>query len=137
MPSNTSNIENADLVESIFGSWPSFHDAEIHNIVLRRDCAPSPEMDVTIHHWEMTTEVDSKGHYVLKKHTLTTLRFAEVSDLQLAGFNHQNVLWEFEISEISEPHSKFAVSMPTSYGCEASFKCKQISVLSAVPYEKK
>jgi immunity protein 50 of polymorphic toxin system len=133
MATKTSNIENADIVENIFGSWPSFHDAEVHNIVLTRDSAYSPQLDVTIHHWAMTSEVDSKGYYVLKKHTLTTLRFAEIADLQLAGFNHQNVLWDLEISEILEPDSKFAVSMPTSYGCEASFKCKRITVLSAVP----
>ncbi len=131
------NIENAELVEKIFGFWPSFHDAEIHNITLTRDAVQSPQMEVAIHHWEMTNEVDSKGHYVLKKHTLTTLRFTGISDLHLEGFNHQNVLWELEIAQITEPHSEFAVSMPTSFGCEASFKCKQISVLSAVPYERK
>ncbi len=89
-------------------------------------------MDVSIHHWQMTSEVDARGYHVLKHHTLTTFRFSEVADLQLAGFNHQNVLWELEISD--DPDSGFTVSMPTSYGCEASFKCKRIAVLSALPF---
>jgi hypothetical protein len=96
-------------------------------------------MDVAIHHWEMTNEVDSKGYFILKHHTLTTLRFFRVSDLELAGFNHQNVLWELEVSRVAEPglDSKFSVDMPTSFGCEASFKCNRIRVLSAVPYTKR
>ena len=129
-------IENKELIESIFGGWPSFHDAEIHSILITRDCDSGPQMDVTIHHWELTSEVNSKGYFVSSHHTLTMLRFSSLSDLQLAGFNHQNVLWQLEISELADadPDSRFSVGMPTSFGCEASFKCKAIRVLSATPY---
>jgi hypothetical protein len=135
MTTTVKDIGNAELVERIFGGWPSFHDAEIHHLSITRDCDAGPQMDVSIHHWEMTNEVDSKGYYVLRNHTLTTLRFSGVGDLQLAGFNHQNVLWDLQISEL-EPGSefRFSVSMPTSYGCEASFRCREIRVLSAEPY---
>lgn len=138
MATNVKGIENAELIENIFDGWPSFHDAEIHTLLLTRDCNSSPRMDVTIHHWEMTSEVDSKGYFVLKHHTLTTLRFSRVSELQLTGFNRQNVLFNLEISEIPEGGSdaRFLVSMPTSYGCEASFKCGEIRVMSAVPFTK-
>ena len=134
MTTTIKGIENAKLIERIFGRWPSFHDAEIHSISITRDCDASPQMDVTIHHWEMTGEVDSRGYYVLRHHTLSTLRFSGVEDLQLAGFNHQNVLWELEISGL-EPGSEpgFSVSMPTSYGCEASFRCREIRVVAAEP----
>lgn len=137
MTTTVKGIENAELVERVFGGWPSFHDAEIHSVLVTRDCDSGPQMDVTIHHWQMTSEVDSKGYFVLRHHTLTTLRFSGVGDLQLAGFNHQNVLWELKISEF-EPGSdfRFSVSMPTSYGCEASLKCRTIRVLSATPYTK-
>ena len=95
-------------------------------------------MEVTIHHWQMTSEVDSNGYYVLKNQTLSTLRFSEVTDLVLTDFNQQNVLWELEISELadSSSDSRFSVSMSTSFGCEASFKCKEIRVLTATPYTK-
>ena len=138
MATTTKAIENAELVESVFGCWPSFHDAEIHSIAITWDCDSGPQMDVTIHHWKMTSEVDSKGYYVLKDHTLTTLRFFNISELQLAGFNQQNVLCDIEITEIAEAPSKssFSVSMPSSFGCEASFKCGRIRVMSAAPYTK-
>jgi hypothetical protein len=136
MATTVNGIQNAELIERIFGRWPSFHDAEIHSILLTRDCKPRPQMDVTIHHWQMTSEVDANGYYVLRNQTLSTLRFSGVTDLVLADFNHQNVLLELEISELAESSSgsRFSVSMPTSFGCEASFKCKEICVLSAVPH---
>jgi hypothetical protein len=138
MTNTPKGIENTELLESIFGCWPSFHDAEIDSIVITRDGDSGPQMDVAIHHWQMTSEVDSKGYYVLKHHTLTTLRFSNISDLMLADFNGQNVLCDIEISQIAKPDSKstFSVSMPTSYGCEASFKCRRIRVISAIPYTK-
>jgi hypothetical protein len=135
MTTTIKGIENTELIESIFGGWPSFHDAEIHSISITRDCDSGPQMDVTIHHWEMTSDVDARGYFVLRHHTLSTLRFSGVSDLQLADFNHQNVLFDLEISE-SGSDSRFSVSMPTSFGCEASFKCRQICVLSAKPFTR-
>jgi hypothetical protein len=138
MTTTTKGIENVELVESVFGCWPSFHDAEIHTIVITRDCESGPQMDITVHHWKMTSEVDSKGYYILDHHTLTTLRFFNVSDLELTGFNQQNVLGDILISDITMKASTtcFSVSMPTSFGCEASFKCGRIRVLSAAPYTK-
>ena len=131
-------IENTELLESIFGCWPSFHDAEIRSIVITRDCDSGPQMDILIHHWQMTSEVDSKGYYILKNHTLTTMRFSNISDLLLADFNGQNVLGDIEISQTTGPDSEsmFSVSLPTSYGCEASFKCRRIRIISAIPFTK-
>src|SRR5262245_44189947 len=97
------SIENAELIERIFGSWPSFHDAEIHHLAMTRDGSESPRLDVTIHHWMMTEEIDPRGHYVLKHHTLSTLRFSGVTGLRMEDFNHQNVLRELEIVESTDP----------------------------------
>ena len=135
MTTTLKGIENAGLIESIFGRWPSFHDAEIHDIVITRDCDSGAQMDIKVHHWELTSEVDTTGHYVLRHHTLSTFRFIGVRDLELVGFNHQNVLLDIEISEVAAPDFGFSVSFPSSFGCEASFKCRQIRVLSAKPYE--
>jgi hypothetical protein len=131
-------IKQVELVERIFGTWPSFHDAEIHTILLTRDCDSGPRMDVTVHHWQMTSELDSKGYFVLIHHTLTTLSFSGIIKFELFDFNPQNVLFDLVITEISQDGSdvRFSVSMPTSYGCEASFKCREIRVLSAVPFTK-
>jgi hypothetical protein len=81
----------------------------------------------------MTPEVDEKGFYVLKHHTLVTMAFGSITDLSLNGFNHQNVLWDLKIvQELGE--QVISVSIPTSYGCEAKFKGESVEVVSAVPY---
>src|SRR5581483_2576357 len=101
------------LLKPIFGGWPSFHDAEIHSVVITRDCDSGPQMDLSIHHWQTTNELDGKGYYDRKNHTFTVLRFSNVSDLQMVGFNRQNVISKIEI-ERNTPESQFAVSIPSS-----------------------
>ena len=137
MTTTLKGIENAELIESIFGGWPSFHDAEIHDIVITRDCDSSSQMDIKIHHWQGTGEVDATGHYVSIHHTLSTLRFIDLDDLDIVGFNQQNVISDMEILEVAEPDSSFSVSMRSLYGCGVSFKCRQIRVLSAIPFTKR
>jgi hypothetical protein len=131
-------IENHELIERIFGKWPSFHDAEIHSVSLTRDCELPPQIDVTIHHWQMTNEVDSKGYYVLKHHTLTTFRFSQASDICLEDFNQQNVIWELEISENKDEKGEllFSIFMGAIFGCGVMFKCKKIKILSVAPFSE-
>jgi len=136
MTTTIKGIENAKLIESIFGGWPSFHDAEIHDIVITRDCASGAQMDIKIHHWQGTGEVDSTGHYVSIHHTLSTFRFVGIDDLEIVGFNRQNVIADLEISEAAVPGVGYLVSLPSLYGCGAAFKCRQIQVLSAILFTK-
>jgi hypothetical protein len=124
------SIDNAHLVLRVFGVWPSFHDAEIHSISMNQE---GPTMDVVIHHWTMTDQIDAKGSYILKNHTLTTFRFFEFSELDLKWFAFQNVLQELEIVESPTP-PHFTVHMPSSVGCEASFKCARVGILSSTPH---
>jgi hypothetical protein len=131
-------VENAALLESIFGRWPSFHDAEVLRVVLDRSGDDGPTLEATIHVFEMTSDVDAKGFYVLKNHTEVTLRFTSVGLKRLQWFNHQNVLSSFEISEIdSTQHDgrRLHVEMPSSYGLEADFACKRAIVASVRPFE--
>jgi hypothetical protein len=131
------NIENEKSLTDIFGRFPSFHDAEIVSIFLEREGEGSPYLEAKIHLFESTNEVDSKGFYVLKNHTLVTFRFTCISLEYLKWFNHQNVLSHLDISEI-EPEENdgcgFEVSMPSSYGCEALFKCRKILVAKVEPF---
>lgn len=74
-------IGGSEKLTEIFGYWPSFHDAEVIEMELRRgDVEPDaghyvfPVLRVQVHLWEITNEVNS-GLLVLQKHTRTTLRF--------------------------------------------------------------
>lgn len=130
------NIENAGSLESVFGQWPSFHDAEVLRVVLDRSGEDGP-LEAIIHVFEMTSEVDSKGFYVLTKHTEVVFRFAGVVLSRLQWFNHQNVLESLEIGELDATKHEgmyLHVEMSSSYGLEAEFDCKRAIVASVRPY---
>jgi len=92
-------IAGSEKLTKIFGYWPSFHDAEVQELhFLRGNVQPEkgvydfPLLTLKIHVWELTKDVDSKGYLILRHHTLTTLRFRDVFDFQMQGFNHQNAM---------------------------------------------
>ncbi len=124
-------IEDSDKVTRIFGEWPSFHDAEVVRLVLDRSGPEGPTLEAQIHVFAATSEVDATGHYVLKNHTLVTLRFTEVALENLQWFNKQNVLFELAIVDIDpDAHEgrRLRVEFPSSYGLAAVFECKRAIV---------
>jgi hypothetical protein len=129
------DIQDSALLERVFDRWPSFHDAEI--LTLRLDRGPGgPSIETTIHVREMTSEVDERGYYVLRNHTLATLRFSGIDRLELADFNHQNSIDDIDISRCEAEGYKFEVEWQGSNGCDAHFVCKSIRVVSVKPYRK-
>jgi hypothetical protein len=88
----------------------------------------------------MTSEVDEKNRYVLENHVLVEFRFSKVSDLEIAGFNHQNVLQFLKITETSgteEENTEFEVLFEGIFGVSAKFRCEAISIESVTPFERK
>lgn len=132
-------IENSELLTDIFGRFPSFHDAEVHSVILeRKERRTLPTLKLQIHVFQMTAEVVD-GHYVLIHHTFVTFLFKEIDGLVLEGFNHQNTLQDLQITDISNrqlENLKFEVSIDGNFGIEAKFSCKSIEILSAVPYQR-
>jgi hypothetical protein len=133
--STQDNIQNIELLTSIFGKVPSFHDSEVLRIVLDRGKLPEvlPSLTASIHAWTMTNESDEKGFIKLKNHTLVTLRFDGITDLAIDDFNHQNVLSELHF-EYQPESSRFDVHLNGIFGIDTKFRCKAISVESAVPF---
>lgn len=133
------NIENATALISIFGKWPSFHDAEVLRAVLDRSGPEGPSVETMIHVFEMTSEIDSKsGLYAVKNRMLVTLRFTEISLQQIHGFNEQNVLSSLEVAELDpDAHEgrHFHVRLASLYGMDAEFECKRLIVGNVQPYE--
>jgi Immunity protein 50 len=142
-------IKNSNKITDIFGYWPTFHDAEVHSLSLSGGvvdpCVPgceSPMLDLKIHLWEMTKEVDKEGWIVLAKHTLMEMRFRNVEKLELSNFNYHNSIMEMTFG--MEPENlhpigggrkppMIIVEIEPSFGLLAKFKCQSAEVLSAVP----
>jgi hypothetical protein len=77
----------ADLVRW-FGEVPSFHDAEILGLDLRRE----GQSFLRLHGWINTGQVGNRGYCVLDRHAIVTFAMSGIMDLQLAGFGIQNVI---------------------------------------------
>jgi hypothetical protein len=73
---------------SWFGQEPSFHDAEILSLCLRR----KGRSVLRLHGWIMTGATGPDGHCVLDRHAVVTFTLDGVMDLQLDGFSTQNVI---------------------------------------------
>ena len=131
-------IVNSETLTASFGGWPSFHDAEVVALRLDRgDKTRDPWLETDIHVWQGSPEVDARGYFVGRLHTLVTLRFEGVDELWLYGLNHQNALWDLELEDLSELETagvRWGVGMPTSFGLAGNFVCAGIAVVAARPY---
>ncbi len=133
-------IRNSIALTSIFGRWPSFHDAEVLSFALDRAGAgecPGPTIEARVHVFRITSAVNSKGSFVLADYTLVTLRFLFVQELRLEDFNHQNALMGLKIADISSRGMEnilFEVSFDGAWGLSAKFQCAAVEAVSAVPF---
>ena len=134
-------IENSDALTAIFGRWPSFHDSEILSVRLDRhghDAFRGSTLEADIHVFEITSEVDGRGYFVLRNHTFVTLRFLQIDELRLDGFNCQNALFDLEIIYVTDRQLedvKFEVHFRPSFGAGIDFLCKAIAVVQACAYD--
>ena len=142
MPAIEHLIVGSGKLTNIFGYWPSFHDAEILDLHFWRGDIQTdkgvynfPVLTLKVHLWELTNKVDPKGFLILQHHTLTTLRFYDVNDFQMQGFNHQNAMMRLAVSSEQRtdgPSPYFAVVVEPAFGMEASFKCLRMEVVEAI-----
>jgi hypothetical protein len=129
-------IEDGHLVTDVFGRWPSFHDAEVLRLRLDRQGEAGPWLEADIYAFAMTSETDERGHYVLDKQHVVTLRFDGLLALELRGFNQQNVISSLEIEEASsdeDPAVRWHVDLGSSSGMEAQFDCASVRVVALEP----
>jgi Immunity protein 50 len=135
-------IIGSERLTSIFGYWPSFHDAEVIELHFwRGDVEPDakryifPVLTVKLHVWELTSEVDPKGYFILRNHTLTTLRFHDVREFSMDGFNQQNAILGLSITHQERsggPSPFFEVHFDSAFGMDAKFECFRVEVLDAM-----
>lgn len=140
-------VVGSEKLTTIFGYWPSFHDAEVIEIRLwRGDVDPDrdryefPVLTAVLHVLELTNETDARGSLMIRHHTLATLRFRGIEDVELAGFNYMNQIRSITLSrkERAEgPSPYISVVMQEAVGISASFKCESVEVVDAVPCDEK
>lgn len=123
----TPDIPGAQDVVAWFGYWPTFHDAEVLSISLDRlsGCL------VSIHAFEMTGEVDSRGRYVLGKHAVVTfcmegfVRDESGLNTRIEFFNGQNVLSSAGVNRRPEGYE---LILEGCHGVDGAIACERMSV---------
>ena len=121
------HIRNHEAVVGFFGSWPSFHDANVPAYE-----ADADSISLTLHTWQMTDQVDAKGYFMLKNHALVSFRFSGLHDVQMDAFRSGNILFGLEISSCSTPAS-FHVELDSVMDMSGSFSASSGEVVSVIP----
>jgi hypothetical protein len=114
-------IPGVDQVVARFGEWPSFHDAEIIELDLNRRRTSR----LRIHTWGKTNGVNERGEYVFDKHAVVTFELEDVTDLELADFSHQNVIFDLQVEPSDDG---FRLTLWPSYGLAGWIKARVIRV---------
>jgi hypothetical protein len=129
-------IDGHEKVTAIFDRWPTFHDGEVVWLRLERGDKGSgiePFIESLLHTWEMTSESDSSGYYVLRNHVLVHFRFEGIDEVQLQDFNHQNVLFRMQIEDgttAGGPNAGLRVCLDASLGVNGAFRCRPAKLIS-------
>ena len=129
-------IEGHQLIVETFGEWPSFHDAEVRQLAMTvfGDKKIDPVVELVIHGWKMTNEITSTGHYKLLNPSLIHLRFEGVSDLDVDGLNHQNVIERLVITATeNSAEASLQIELEHCYGLSGKFSARKAKVLSVRP----
>lgn len=108
-------IAGFEMVTAAFGYWPSFHDAPVLNFEHYQD-----RIDLQLEAWEMTSEVDAAGFYVLAKHHEIGFRFTSILASSLDQFICENILFELTFSPSAEFDLKgyFEVGLDSAMGSD-------------------
>jgi hypothetical protein len=118
---DASFILGHEKLTALFGQWPCFHDAEVIDFTLNRE------------------EPAARAQIRVFNHAVVTLRFANVVDLELWGFNEQNAIFDLKIEpesghpDVTGQGPAYRVVFESSYGMGASYLCASIEVESALP----
>lgn len=138
-------IENYQNVLSRFGRWPSFHDGEVHGILLDRmrlssDDRYIPSIEIHLRGWIMAADGVDTGSFKQEHDSVVHFRFDDVFDVALDGFNHQNVLSSLNLSmrtESKESVNVLHVELEHCFGLSGSFCARKAAVLGVVPFVRR
>jgi hypothetical protein len=114
-------IPGAETVVAWFGGWPSFHDAEI----LEASFVRNDVSHLRVHFWITTDQVDSDGCFVRNKHAIVTFTFDGIKDMEVYGFNKQNVISGLAVEQVD---SAFRLSLGHCYGLAGVIQAEKLSV---------
>lgn len=131
------DVINRAALTDRFGGWPSFHDAEVYGLRLESGQRSSgvAALALEIHVFAIDGRLpDGRLNFV--NHSLVTLGFEEIEELEMDGFGPQNVLDDLLLEEVHQAAGRqIQVTLPSNNGLEASFRCRSVTVLDVSDLE--
>ena len=124
-------VEGSELI-LVDGDWPNFHDAELHELKMwRGDVRPEDTV------WIGPVIEASFELCALETPFLAVLKFHDCEAIEMAGFNHQNAMYDLEFSREPRGYLRdgtpmtpwICVRFTQAFGVRLSFKCLRIEVL--------
>lgn len=113
----------ADLLRWFEGRVPSFHDAEIISVTLDREGISG---NIRIRTFEMTSDVDAQGYFVLKKHVVVGFQLSGITGLELTDFNHQNVIYGLALTRTES--GDFKLELEPCYGLFGFIEAQTVTI---------
>jgi hypothetical protein len=89
-------IENYRILSDFFGYNPNFHDAEIIEVDLD---IKKLFLKLTIHVFEITSDIDSNGKYRIQKSCFVDLIFENLLELELGEIDLQNIIFNLDFTK--------------------------------------
>lgn len=127
-------IENKEILENVYGSWPSFHDSEILNINLYRGEEPGQLCSLVASFYLYETKAINEGtaqyEIISTNKNVAVIEFQNIENLSLEGFNHQNVIEELHLKS---KENLIHVEFESIFGVQCSFSCSKVTVLGVEP----
>jgi hypothetical protein len=121
-------ITGADKIIAIYGQWPDMHDFEVAKVVFERELPDDkfgPFITVFIHMWH----ADKNGY---DKHNIVGIRFNNIIEHVVEGFNCQNVINDITIKSGKDnaDNQLYYVIIPSIFGFNATITCRSIEIVS-------
>ena len=123
---HSQKIMNPHAIAALYGHFFSFENSELLDLKLRRD---EPCLSIRLQTSDIPIKSPSRwpDHYDV---VYVDLSFIVISDLQIKGWGHHNVLSKFEIIDKDE---KAGVFFSSIHGLTISFLCDWIRIENLTP----
>lgn len=136
-----SRISGSEKLIKVHGRWPTFHDAEIIELNYWRGRMKPGDWDDSNILPTLTLKIHVLIEYQDTRNALVTLKFRDVDNFKMEGFNHQNAIMGMSIRTLErgtfltgEPLPPYlVVDIEPAFGMGASFRCFHVEVIDAVP----
>lgn len=121
-------LRGTEIVNRLFGYWPSFHDAEILSVHLDR-VGSSIAFELLMPNVPLGS-------------VQVAMRFDDVENLEITDFNYQNVIMRLTFSEVSEKRftsgieeKRLRVELEPIFGIACSFTaaCGEVVAVTNTP----